>query len=124
MFATGRHILIALFITLALFISSGTSDLVVYAPSDLAGQYTAYPIIYRNNFRNETIDGQIVLPNATDVTDKIVLMVYYRATYLTQIRAQQNRGARAVIISAQPGGNISILYMSHNYSFLNVMTTN
>lgn len=57
-----------------------------------------------------------MLPNATDVTDKIVLMVYYRATYLTQIRGQQNRGARAVIISAQPGGKTIISLSLFNYS--------
>jgi len=80
------------------------SELLVRSPSELAGSYVAYPIIYRNNFHNETLDGDIVLGNATDVTNKIVLLVYFRATYLTQIRTQQNRGARAVIISSQPGG--------------------
>lgn len=91
-------------IVILLDVHSGVSELIVNSPASIAGNYTAYPIIYRNNFRNETIDGEIVLANSTDVKDKIVLVVYYRATYLTQIRNQQGRGARAIIISAQPGG--------------------
>lgn len=76
----------------------------MHSPPSIAGTFDAFPIIYRNNFRNETVEGQVVLPNATSVADKIVLLPYNRATYVTQIRTQQSRGARGVIISAQSGG--------------------
>jgi hypothetical protein len=91
-----------LFFVLALALQSSIAELIISSPDSIEGSYTAYPIIYRFNFRNETIDGEIVLANSSDVTDKIALVEYFRAEYLTQIRDQQNRGARAVIISAPP----------------------
>jgi hypothetical protein len=91
-----------LFFVLVLALQSSIAELIISSPDSIEGSYTAYPIIYRFNFRNETIDGEIVLANSSDVTDKIALVEYFRAEYLTQIRDQQNRGARAVIISAPP----------------------
>lgn len=91
-----------LFFVIALAVHTTIAELIINSPASIEGSYIAYPIIYRFNFRNETIDGEIVLANSSDVTDKIALVEYYRAEYLSQIRTQQNRGARAVIISAPP----------------------
>jgi hypothetical protein len=88
---------------LSLYCATSAADLIVTDPAEVAGTYIAYPIIYKHNFRNETIEGEMVLFNSTNVVDKIVLLPYYRATYLTQIRSQQSRGAKAVLISVTPG---------------------
>ena len=63
-----------------------------------AGIYEAYPIIYRNNFHNETITAQLVSEKAPDVSGKIVLMAFNGGLYVSQIRSQQSRGALGVII--------------------------
>src|SRR5438105_8867027 len=85
-------------------VSFAVSTLIILEPDILRRSYVAYPIIYKNNFRNETIAGELVLPNAFNVTDRIVLVPYYRSEYLVQIRSQQERGANAVVIPAQIGG--------------------
>jgi hypothetical protein len=78
-----------------------------------AGIYEAYPIIYRNNFHNETIKAQLVSEKAPDVSGKIVLMAYSGGLYVSQIRSQQSRGALGVIIGdgkiPRPPGSASFV---------------
>ena len=52
---------------LSLYCATSAADLIVTDPAEVAGTYIAYPIIYKHNFRNETIEGEMVLFNSTNV---------------------------------------------------------